>query len=211
MRKNARAEGSIGQFIQTQRQARGLTQDALARLAEVPYTTLTKVESGVIKSPSAQFVAKISQALGISSDSLLAPKMYQGADSIRSIWADVLASLTRPGETMYMSGVKEADFLKANQTGLIEFINELKTRGLQQKLLVAESDRTFLAGEHLEYRAIPDKYFSATPIYVYANKIAMLIWGPPQQAVIFENSLLAETFLKQFLFLWDQAKPVIRN
>ncbi len=37
----------------------------LARKADAPYTTLTKIETGVIKKPSVYVVAKIAKALNI--------------------------------------------------------------------------------------------------------------------------------------------------
>lgn len=43
----------------------------LARLADIPYTTITKIETGVIKQPSVQAVAKIAKALGVSLDELV--------------------------------------------------------------------------------------------------------------------------------------------
>lgn len=49
----------------------GLSQDEFARKADVPYTTLTKVETGVIKKPSVFAVAKVAKALDISVDDLL--------------------------------------------------------------------------------------------------------------------------------------------
>ncbi len=49
----------------------GLSQDELARKADVPYTTLTKIETGVIKKPSVYVVAKIAKALGVSVDDLI--------------------------------------------------------------------------------------------------------------------------------------------
>jgi len=61
----------LGQNIKKMRKKRKLTQDKLARLADIPYTTLTKVETGVIKHPSVQVVAKIAKALGISLDKLI--------------------------------------------------------------------------------------------------------------------------------------------
>ena len=39
----------LGQKIRELRLKLGLTQDDFARKADVPYTTLTKVETGVIK------------------------------------------------------------------------------------------------------------------------------------------------------------------
>ena len=42
-----------------------------ARKADVPYTTLTKIETGVIKKPSVYIVAKIAKALRVSLDKLI--------------------------------------------------------------------------------------------------------------------------------------------
>lgn len=61
----------IGDKIKALRQKQGLTQDALARKCDIPYTTLTKIESNVITKPSIQTVAKIAAGLDISIDELL--------------------------------------------------------------------------------------------------------------------------------------------
>ena len=42
-----------------------------AQKADVKYTTLTKVESGVVNKPSVQTVAKIAKALSVPADELL--------------------------------------------------------------------------------------------------------------------------------------------
>ena len=49
----------------------GLSQDKLARKADVPYTTLTKIETGVIKKPSVYVAAKIVKALNITINNIL--------------------------------------------------------------------------------------------------------------------------------------------
>jgi len=61
----------LGQNIKKFRQKKKFTQDKLARLADIPYTSITKIETGVIKKPSVQAVAKIAKALGISIDQLM--------------------------------------------------------------------------------------------------------------------------------------------
>ena len=61
----------LGQKIKKLRQKLGLSQDDFARKADVPYTTLTKVETGVIKKPSVFVVSKIAKALNISVDDLI--------------------------------------------------------------------------------------------------------------------------------------------
>ncbi len=62
---------NLGQRIQKLRKEKGMSQDELARKADIPYTTLTKIEIGVIKKPSVFAVAKLAEALEISLDELM--------------------------------------------------------------------------------------------------------------------------------------------
>ena len=61
----------LGQKLKKLRQKLGLSQDDFARKADVPYTTLTKIETGVIKKPSVFVVSKIAKSLGVSIEDLL--------------------------------------------------------------------------------------------------------------------------------------------
>ncbi|PIP92241.1 hypothetical protein COW77_01035, partial [Candidatus Wolfebacteria bacterium CG18_big_fil_WC_8_21_14_2_50_39_7] len=57
--------------IKQLRNKQGLTQDELARKSDLPYTTLTKIETNVITKPSIQTVMKIAKGLGIGLDDLM--------------------------------------------------------------------------------------------------------------------------------------------
>jgi len=61
----------IGDNVKKFRKKKGLTQDGLARKADIPYTTLTKLESNVVKKPSVQTIAKIAKVLNISIEELI--------------------------------------------------------------------------------------------------------------------------------------------
>lgn len=61
----------LGIKIKSLRQKAELSQDDLARKSNVAYTTLTKIETGVIKSPSVFMVEKIAKALSVSMDDLM--------------------------------------------------------------------------------------------------------------------------------------------
>lgn len=61
----------LGQKIKKLRQKLGLSQDDFARKADVPYTTLTKIETGVIKKPSVFVVSKIAKALNVDIEELI--------------------------------------------------------------------------------------------------------------------------------------------
>jgi transcriptional regulator with XRE-family HTH domain len=64
-------ENNIGENIKKHRTKLGLSQDDFAQKSGVKYTTLTKIESGVIKKPSVVLVAKIAKVLGVSIKDLL--------------------------------------------------------------------------------------------------------------------------------------------
>ena len=60
--------------IRELRKKKGLSQDKLARLANVAFTTVVKIESGESKHPTIQTMAGIAKALGISLDELIKDK-----------------------------------------------------------------------------------------------------------------------------------------
>ena len=62
---------TIGENIKRLRTKRGLSQDDLARRAELKYSTLAKIEGDFVTKPGVQMVAKIAKALGVSVEDLL--------------------------------------------------------------------------------------------------------------------------------------------
>lgn len=64
-------DNNIGENIKKRRTKLGLSQEDFAQKSGVKYTTLTKIESGVIKTPSVLMVEKIAKALAVSIEDLL--------------------------------------------------------------------------------------------------------------------------------------------
>ena len=62
---------TIGENIKRLRTKQGLSQDDLARKAELKYSTLAKIEGDFVKKPGVPMVAKISKVLGVSVEDLL--------------------------------------------------------------------------------------------------------------------------------------------
>ncbi|MEW5897359.1 MAG: helix-turn-helix transcriptional regulator [Nanoarchaeota archaeon] len=56
------------------RKEKELTQEGLARKADISYHTLIKLESGGIENPKIETIIKLSDALGISIDELVGRK-----------------------------------------------------------------------------------------------------------------------------------------
>ena len=64
----------ISQNIKKYRKKRKLSQDKLAKLADVTHTTLVKLESGANDNPTIRTLKKIADALKISLDELVGRK-----------------------------------------------------------------------------------------------------------------------------------------
>ena len=64
-------DNNIGENIKKHRTKLRLSQEDFAQKSGVKYTTLTKIESGVIKTPSVIIVGKIAKALGVSIEELI--------------------------------------------------------------------------------------------------------------------------------------------
>lgn len=61
----------LSKNIKSRRQKLGLSQDQLARKANMPYSTYLKIESGYTPNPSIQAVVNIAEALEVRVDALL--------------------------------------------------------------------------------------------------------------------------------------------
>jgi len=205
----------MGQQIKKFRQELGLTQEDLAKKSGVAYTTLTKIESGNIKNPSTKAVSMIADALGVRIENLIdaatvEPKQivraFKGKSSISKILDDVYLTLKDSKGEVFISGIDERKFLEADKSAIEDHIERLSQQGITERLLAREGDSFFFAGQQSVYRWVPENLFNPTPIYVYGNKIAVIVWGPPQQAIIITNPALADAYRKQFLFIWERAR-----
>ena len=61
----------ISKNIKKLRQAKGLSQDRLSKLADVSYNSIIKLETGGITNPTIDTLQKIANAFGVSVDDLL--------------------------------------------------------------------------------------------------------------------------------------------
>lgn len=69
--KKEKEKSVLWSNIKEYRLVLGLTQEQLSKKADISYTSLTKIETWVIKNPSVYTVAKIAKALDVTIENLL--------------------------------------------------------------------------------------------------------------------------------------------
>lgn len=61
----------LAQNIKKLRKQKKLSQDKLARLADIAYNTLVKIESGRATNPTAKTLSRLADVFGVSIDELM--------------------------------------------------------------------------------------------------------------------------------------------
>jgi transcriptional regulator with XRE-family HTH domain len=62
----------LSENIKKLRKKKGLSQDRLAKVADITLATLVKLESGANDNPTIKTMAKVAEALGVKIDDLVA-------------------------------------------------------------------------------------------------------------------------------------------
>ncbi len=207
--------------VEQMKAARGLlewTQEDLAQSSGVSKLSINKIERRV-SNPTKETLSAIHNALAEAGieftegpgvklrGSALKTQIFEGSDSLLRLLRDVFETLNGTDHTLMVSGVSETQYQKI---GGERIVNEIKKRikyGIKTQLLICEGDTNLLEPES-HYRQVPKEFFSRTPFYIYENKYAILLWGPPQKVVLIENAEITECFRQQFKAHWAAGKKV---
>jgi len=65
---------NLGKRIKELRRIYKITQDKLSKKADIPFSTLAKIEAGYTPNPSMETLIKISDAFGVGLDELIGRK-----------------------------------------------------------------------------------------------------------------------------------------
>lgn len=138
-------------------------------------------------------------------------RRYEGADAVRKLHEDILATcIISPSEILF-SNLDESAFTHTpdDQTRMLQQIQSLRQHGIQERVIMRNGDRFFtFPPSTTTYRWIDDTWFGLVPAVVYGDKHAIIFWGSPIVVVITENSQVAQMYRQQFELLWSVAKPI---
>ena len=137
-------------------------------------------------------------------------EVLKGKEIFRSLTKDIIKLFEKtPGEVLIF-GVEEKRFLGEEKIALEQYLNKLRKLKGKERVLIKKGDTLFVEGKQTDYRWIPKEYFEATPVYVYGDNLAMLVFGTPNYLIIVRNRNLAESYRKQFNLLWKISKEAKR-
>jgi len=135
-------------------------------------------------------------------------RTIEGDDALKRFLDDVYSSVLRSGGEIFIAGLDENKFVEAiGEKYLNNHLDRIAKIGVKERLLIEEGDSNLVANK-LSYKWIPKRYFSPTPMYIYANSVAMVYWGPPIKVVVIDNKDFHVLCSGMFNFVWDKANMV---
>ncbi len=192
------------------------TQDELAEAAGLSKPSINTLERR-IANPRVETLQAIKKALekagveftdgpGVKlQSSVLKTLIFEGEDSLVRLCRDMFDTLVGTEKELMISGIVEKKFREWGGDRILAEIERRLKHGIKTKLLSCEGDKNFIEPVS-HYRLMKKEFFPTTPTYIYDNKYAIFLWGPPKKVVIIENAEIAECFRQQFLAHWATAK-----
>ncbi|MGP1384313.1 MAG: hypothetical protein ACTS2F_12190 [Thainema sp.] len=132
--------------------------------------------------------------------------MHEDNNVVQILLEDVAQTFGTAGGTVYLSGIDAQTFLSANPEQVLAQLQRLTHQGVELQILTRSRNMSQLQSIKAVYRWMPEHAFSPTPILIYGNKVATIIWNQPHRAVVIEDFAVADTYRKQFLWMWSEAE-----
>jgi transcriptional regulator with XRE-family HTH domain len=200
------------------RAARGLldwkTSD-LAKLSSLTVNGINKIERGYVQGrrDTMETLQRIFEEAGLEflpgsgvrkKDRIITTHEGEGAQ--QNLLNDVYNTLADTGGEVLIAHVDETIAINdLSQEFLDQHIKRLKAANITERMLIRVGNHHIVTSPN-DYRAIPEEYFIATPMFIYGEKLALLSWNPTPRAVILHDARFAESARRLFNYVWDKAQ-----
>jgi transcriptional regulator with XRE-family HTH domain len=204
--------------IRAARALKNWSQTDLAERTGLAVPTIANIEAGK-QAPGGKTLEKISTAFDKHGIEFIGDRgvqkkqsqiqIYSGIADFEKFYDDIYNSLQKqPGEVV-VANVDEREFLYflSDEKLLKHRENMLKLGDkVHYKILIKEDDTFFAATSYAEYRWTPADDFQSIPFYVFANKLAIILWLDEPLVFLIENNEASSIYREKFSVLWDNAK-----
>jgi len=139
-------------------------------------------------------------------DEIFEMHKHEGPGFVDALNTDMFSCLRGPEDEVLMCGLDERMFVKHVPGEVMRYDDYQKKSKFKERILIAKNDTFFLADPKV-YRWIAPELIGKIPYLVYKDRLVMIMWES-KRTVIIRNLEIAETFRRQFEFLWKLSSPV---
>ncbi len=130
-------------------------------------------------------------------------EVLKGKEGLNTLYRDIINTQSE----LLSFGVDEEVFMEYDLMHFNRYVKEVDRGNLKERLLTYEGAKK-IGSSKSQYKSIQKEFFSPTPVAIYGDKVAIVVWEPTLHIILVENKVLADSFRKHFELLWRIAKPV---
>ena len=131
---------------------------------------------------------------------------YKGKNAVRICLKDVIKELRKKGGVNLCTAVDEKQFEEKYKLIMDQYERDMLHYKLKEKVILKKGTKGVFNKGSSTYRTIPEKFFNPNPTQIYGDNVSIMILGNPDYLIIIRSKEVAESYRKQFEFLWKQAK-----
>ena len=136
-------------------------------------------------------------------------ELYKGKHVMsQNLLKDIVVSLKK-GDEVLIFGIDDMKLIREDvhyQTSLNIYLEKVKRLGIRERIIVKKGTELSHIEKTTVYRNLPEESFGNVTFQVYADKVAIVLWGIPNHLILIHNREVAESYKKQFEVLWKSAK-----
>ena len=128
-------------------------------------------------------------------------EVHQGREGFK-YWLNLVL---REGKDVSGIGIEEAEFDDKYHYELESFFKKEKEIGITEKLISRKGTKFVYPYKHLEYRYLPEEFFSPMGIIIFSEYVAIQNFHN-DSTIIIKSKSIADAYRKQFSHLWGIAE-----
>lgn len=138
-------------------------------------------------------------------------RVLEGREGFEEVQKDKLKALKR-GETYYVIGASGKGWYQTTQDFFYQYHLKQQKRGIQAQMVSYKGEaEEILKSEppgFAEVRVLPQEFSPPASTKIYADRVAIQIFGSQPVVLLIQNPAVAETYKEYFQILWEMAKKV---
>lgn len=203
------------------RGARGIlnwSQSELAERTGISSTSIGSIENGqsTPRASTLQTIRKTFEDAGIEFIGLEGVRLrsgdirtYKGQAGLIDFYEDIYRTVKNFKGDILVSNVDERLFVKYLGEFAATHIERMKSLpSIQYKILLREGDDYVPGEDYAEYRSIPSELFASVPFYVYADKMAIIVFESELTVIVMDYPAIANAYRTQFADMWERSTAV---
>lgn len=182
------------------------TQEDLALKANLPLSTIQKIERGVSENPRASTIDAIRAAFekhgiefieGGVRERQDTVRVLQGSDCYLQLLDDVFITLRPEGGELLIMMADDA----VSSSLVNERYRQMRQAGITMRQII-EDKNTYIMGSLTEYRYVPKRFFINNVTLIYDDKVASVVQGEKKITIIRDQEL-SDMMRNLFEFVWQ--------